>query len=773
MSMRNKILILFFVWSINVVLASAQTKTISGYILDNETRETLASANCIEVSLKAGVASNSSGHYVITLPVGKVALQASHVGYNPDTVVFDLTRDTTVNFHLSSVQIEEVVITNGKEATFRQSITGMNIIPATTIKSIPSLIGEPDIIRAVTFLPGIAEGREGIAGFYVRGGDRGQNLILLDGAKVYNSNHLGGFFSLFNPDIIKSADMYKGGFPARFGGRASSVLDIHTKEGNRSEFHSKLKIGILQSSLLFEGPLKNQRTSYLVALRASYFDLLTLPIRIKAKTDGTGDIFGYTFADLNVKVNHEINERNKIFVNIYSGLDLQGSYDKGVTETYDDDLWIRTNLLTVGHTWIPGRKTFFKNSIILSDYGNRISAFNSVKSPTEDYFARTSSQSSIRELSFKSIIDWSPNISHSIKAGAELNRYSFLPGRLHIEAGDLILDNWLDTLMGSANKLNSLELSLFVEDDVSVSDALKVYAGIRASSYFYKKSQRLALEPRLSLRLMLNENLSAKLSYTRMTQYNHSLVSNYQGFERDVWIASTDSIPPQKADQFSAGVYGEITGLDTEFSMELYYKKMNELIDYNSTSGSFDDFSEINDRIVCGGRGWSYGLEFMTSRDLSPVSMSLSYTLSWSYRQFDDLNNGEVFPSRFDRRHDLSVVARFKPDNKYTLNAQFILSSGTPFTLPESYVKDNRFSYGYFVYAGINNMRLPLYHRLDLGIERRGKTKKGNTKTTSFNFYNVYARQNPVYIYYDPYRGKVFQRCLFSIIPSISYSVDF
>ena len=771
--MKVQHFILFLALTVHSVFALAQTRTISGYIRDKDTYEVLSSANFFEVMAKAGVASNSSGYYSFTLPAGKVTIQASHVGYQPVIVEFNLQSDTTINFLLSIILLDEVVITSGQTATFKQSATGINIIPASTIKSIPSLIGEPDIIRAVTFIPGVSEGREGIAGFYVRGGDRGQNLILLDGAKIYNTNHLGGFVSLFNSDIIKSADMYKGGFPSRFGGRASSVLDIHTKEGNKHEFHSKFKVGILQSSLLCEGPLKSQRTSYLVAIRASYFDLLLLPLRIKVKADGRGDLFGYTFADINLKVNHEVNNKNKLFANFYSGLDLQGSSYNGLNEASDDDLLIRTNLLTLGHTFVPGKKTFLKNSLIISGYGNRISAYYSENTPHEQYFTRTSSQSSIRELTFKSILDWNPDVAHSIKAGAELNNYSFLPGKLHQEYEDLLIKHRFDTIFGTSSWLKSSELSLFFEDDYTVCNALKVYAGIRSSGYFYKKSVNISLEPRLSLRLMLSENVSAKISYTRMTQYNHSLWSNYQGFERDVWIASTDSIPAQTANQYSGGVYGNLTELNTEFGLEVYYKNMNDLIDYNSTSSNFDDFSNVNSRIVRGGRGWSYGLEFMASRDISPVFLSLSYALSWSYRQFDELNNGEKFPSRFDRRHNLSIVARYKPDNKYVINAQFHCSTGTPFTLPESYVNNNRFSYGYFLYSGINNMRLPLYHRLDLGIDRKGKTKKGNVKTTSLNFYNVYARQNPVYIYYSPGTGKVYQKCLFSIIPSITYSIEF
>ena len=431
------------------VVVSAQNSTVSGYIRDKESGEFLISANCVEPMLKRGASSNSSGYYSITLPRGKISLQASYVGYNSYKIDFNLQKDTIIDFMLSSLQLEEIVIRGNDKSIFRQSNTGLNIIPVKIIASIPSFIGEPDIIRAVTFLPGVSEGREGFSDFYVRGGDRGQNLVLLDGAKVYNTNHLGGFLSLFNSDVIKSADLYKGGFPSRFGGRASSVLDIHTREGNKNEFHSKFKLGILQSSLLFEGPVKNQNTSYLISVRGSYLDLLTLPIRIKNKLNNSGSLAGYTFLDLNMKINHQIDGRNKVFANFYSGLDFQSAYEIGRTETSKDQLHIQTSLLTLGHTFIPGSKSFLKTSIIFSDYGNRISSFYSFRTHLDNYYTKLSSRSSIRELSLKSIFDWNPNGKHSFKTGIEINKYMFIPGRLRIQNADFVLNTETDTLTGS------------------------------------------------------------------------------------------------------------------------------------------------------------------------------------------------------------------------------------------------------------------------------------------------------------------------------------
>jgi len=770
--MRNFLLI-GFCFLLLEYSATGQSYTISGYIQDKISGEFLTSATFFEMTYKKGVSSNSSGYYSITLPKGRISIQVSYVGYNSSNIVFDLQKDTTINFLLTSMQLSEVLIIGKSESKLEQTNTGLEIIPINTIKAVPSLMGVPDLIKAITFLPGVSPGRDGISEFFVRGGDRGQNLIMLDGAKIYNTNHVGGFVSLFNPDAIKSVDLYKGGFPARFGGRASSVLDIHAKDGNINSKHSKFMLGVMQSSLLFEGPIKNQNTSFLIAARASYLDLLTLPIRIKNNIRAEGSLTGYTFFDLNMKLNHKLNDRNKVFANFYSGSDFQGSVEKNKIESSEDHLQLQTNILTIGHTFNPTGKMFLKTSLIYSDYRNKISSEFSSNYFLNKNFHKSTSSSSIKELSLKSIFEWNPGRNHSVKTGIEISKYSFIPGKVHIQNRDSILASQTDTIIGSAGLLRSIENAFFIEDDISISNSVSLYTGLRVVGYFYKKSLRFNFEPRLSMRVMLSDYLSAKVNYTRMVQYNHSLVSNYQGFEREVWIAATDSIPPQKSNQFSTGLYGEIPAYKIDFSIEGYYKQMYDLINYQSATGVFSDFSHLEKLIAKGGKGWSYGLEFLLRRSVSPLSATLSYTLSWSYRQFNDLNNGLKFPFRYDRRHALSVLTTVTLNKQYSLNSNFVLSTGTPFTLPVSYSKDNNFYYGYFNYSGINNMTLPLYHRLDVGIEKTGKTKKGNIKKLSVNIYNIYAHQNPVYVYYNPFNGKTYQKSLFSIIPSISYSIEF
>ena len=771
---KMKFILILLLFTLSTIVNS-QSFIITGYVKEDISDEILISANIYEANTNKGTISNSSGHYSISLEGGLKSIQASYVGYKPVKISFFLKRDTLINFELSPMELDEVIITGNNGTSINSTIAGLNTVPVKNISSIPSFTGEPDVIKAITFLPGISEGREGISDFYVRGGDRGQNLIMLDGAKVYNTNHFGGFISLFNADILKSVDMYKGGFPSRFGGRASSVLDIHTREGNINQKQSSFKVGILQSSILFEGPLNNHKTSYLIALRGSYLDLLTLPKRIKDLRNNSGSLGGYTFLDLNFKINHQVNLKNKIFFNFYSGLDLQRSYDHVnstlTTTTFKDNLTLNTNLITLGHTLVSSSRTFLKSTLSLTQYSNILSSKVTNESYLDKNKTKLSSQSSIGELCIKTIFEWYPGSMHSIKTGFEISKYSFVPSKIKVNIRDSLLNTSINTVTSSF--LSSLESSLFIEDDLRIHKILNLYSGLRLSSYFHNSKDYYFVEPRIGLRATLSKNISAKLNYTRMVQFNHALISNYQGFEREVWIAATDSLPPQTANQYSVGFYGDFEKFNIKCSIEGYYKTMTKLVNYRSPTSIFDDFSKLNTLLASDGEGLSYGLEFMMQKESPKFSGTLAYTLSWSFRKFEEINNGAIFHSRFDRRHDLTLLTRIRLSKTYTLNSSFSLSTGTPFTMPVSYSKDSRFTYGYYIYAGINNMRLPLYHRLDLGLEKAGFTKKGRPSRLVINIYNVYARQNPVYIYYDPYRGKTYQKSLFSIIPSLTYSVDF
>ncbi|HUS86470.1 MAG TPA: carboxypeptidase-like regulatory domain-containing protein [Bacteroidales bacterium] len=767
---RLGLLIVLFYTS---TLTFGQTITVNGFVLDSVSKEPLFNAYLVDQKDNTVILTNERGFYNLSTKTGTVELKVSYVGYEPSFINITVNKDTSFNIFLAPLVLEEITIIANQEPLFKQALLGKTRIPVKEIQSIPSLAGEPDLLKSITHLPGVSGGREGYSDIYVRGGDRGQNLILFDGVKLYNTNHLGGLISLFNTDAVKSVDLYKGGFPAQFGGRASSVIDVQTREGNKTRFSGKYSIGILQSKIMLEGPLKSEKTSFLFALRGSYLDILTLPIRIKYNNGGISGMVGYTFVDLNLRINHQINNKRKFTLGIYSGHDLMSAEEKGKYDYTEDRMKIGNSAIYLEGTNILSSKLFLRSQLIYSSYRNRYLLSNELHTTLEDYQTMTENRSHIDEVAFKTQSTWYPTNRLKIKGGIDLSAYTFSPGEFSIKQYDYYNQLYFDTISGITNNLRSFESSVFVENDLEFSPRFNLYSGIRATYYTYNNHFDFSIEPRLSLRVLIADKLSAKASFTKMTQNNLALVSNYQGFEREVWIPATDSLPRQIAYQYSFGLFGEVDKINLEFGLEAYYKQLSELYYFRSPTGVFEDFSQLSNYIVTGGRGKSIGAEFTAIYNTPHLSVSLAYTLSKSTRQFIHINNNEIFPSDFDRRHDLSIVTRYRISKRYTLNTNFIFSSGTPFTFPESYTPVNQFYYGYFNYNRINNVTLPDYHRLDLGLERHGMTKNGRKKKFLFNIYNVYARQNPVYIYQNPDNGKTYQKSMFSILPTISYSVEF
>jgi hypothetical protein len=771
----NKYLLLCFLSICKLTIA--QNFTINGYVRDAETGEALLFANCFDSTTFKGTITNPYGFYTLSLPKGKVRIVVSYVGYKDKLLGFVLTKDTTVSFELESKteELQEVVVSS-HIPIHQQVIMGKITVPLKTIEAIPSFAGEADLMKAICYIPGISAGREGYSNIYVRGGDRGQNLTLLDGAKLYNTNHVGGFVSLFNSNIIKHLDVYKGGFPARYGGRASSVIDIYTKDGNRNNFHGKYNIGLLSSGLLFEGPLK-KNISFIFAVRSSYYDLFTLPARRNYKQTGTGFYFGYTFFDINSKISWEASDKNRLFLSFFTGHDLQKSEDADKASFQEsissNKLKIHNTGISLGQNYIIAPKLFVKNSVAYSSYNNKLESYDKLtqygSSTTDKYY----SFSEINDFTIQSRFEYSPNTFHSIKTGIELSYYSFIPGMQNTFTENLNTNSTLDTTIGFVNALSAFENNIYLEDELHISGKLWLYIGIRGTSYICKDTIYYGAEPRLSFRWLITKSLSYKANYTIMNQSNHVLVNNYMGFEKEIWIAATKNLPPQKAEQISTGLFYSYGKKNIEISVEVFYKTMANLLEYHSPVDDEDNLNNIENIVAKDGKGESYGIETQIAKSEGRVNGSINYTLAWNYRQFYNLNNGKKYPFIYDRRHDLSIVSTYTISNTYSFNANFVLSSGMPFTLPEGFIKQDDFFYHYYAYSGINNRRLPLYHRLDVSLVKKGKTRKGNNKQFEINIFNVYARKNPVYIYYDSNTGKVFQKSLFSIIPTLSYSVEF
>ena len=764
-----KFLSAFFLLLSSIVYS--QTYTVSGHVTDQTTGESLLFADCYDTMSNRGTTTNAYGYYSLSLSKGKIHLKVSYLGYKTTEKSFVLSRDTILALSLVPIseKLGEVVI-DKQGSIHKQTLMGKITVPISTIKKIPSFVGEIDLMKSLSYLPGITTGKEGYSNIFVRGGDRGQNLILLDGIKLYNTNHIGGFLSLINSDILKQVDIYKGGFPARYGGRASSIIDIYTKDGNSRTLNGKFSIGVLTSSILLEGPF-NHKTSYYFAARTSYYDLFTLKNRRIYKKTGRNGYFGYTIFDINSKINWKFSDTNNMSFSFYTGHDFQSAADEVLSIREDDKSYSKSRIHNTGvslnHYYAFHSKWFLKNTLSFSNYSTSLE--NGEKDATRDYNYRTSSN--INDITWQGRLEFYPNTVHRIKTGVEASYYYFIPGVQTISSE--IESTNHTTTSGFTKSITSFEANIYLEDEIKLSKKTRLNLGLRGTVYKPKDTAFYRIEPRMSFRWLVNDHLSLKANYTVMNQYNHALIKNYQGFEEEIWLSATKDLIPQRASQFSSGVFYSNTSKNIAISLESYYKKMSNLLEYHSPTTDADNLNNIENIVAKNGRGEAYGFEIQFKKETKRFTGSLNYTLAWNYRQFDNLNNGIKYPFIYDRRHNLTFLTSYKLDKYYTLTSSFNLASGTRVTLPVGYVKTDDFSEAYFVYSSINNGKLPLYHRLDMAISRVRENKKGKKRQVSLNIYNVYARHNAVSIYFDENTGKIKQRSLFSIIPSLSYTLEF
>lgn len=753
--------------------AYSQEKTLRGYVYDSLSLNPVYNSYIINRNNNDIVLTNEYGFFVYTTQDDTLKIECSHVGYEPFKLDFAVNQDTILKLLLQPVKLKEVKVTAASEPAYKQALLGKVMFSMEEVESIPSFIGEPDLMKAITHTPGVSGGREGFSNIYIRGGGRGQNLILSDGVKLYNTNHLGGFLSAINSDVIKDIDIYKGGFPARFGGRSSSVIDIHTREGNKFDLKGKYSVGVLQSAFLLEGPLKTDKTSFLFAARGSYLDLLTIPYRIKYNRGNAGSMLGYTFADFNFRVDHKFNRGRKLSLILYQANDIMDSEDGHSIHYLSEGMKIRNSSINLITTNSPAPEIFTRSQLIYSGYSSKYYAIDNNNNIPDKYESYFENKSVLNEINIKYQLSWYPDNRFTFKTGFDGNMNLYSPGISRAQINYITTQTSYDTITGLKYKQKSYQAAAFIEGDIVLSSKVNINSGIRLSFYNSGLFHDFSLEPRMSLRILLSDNISVKTGITKMSQNSHPLISNYQGFEKEIWIPATDSLPTQQAIQYSTGIFGLIEPLNIEFSLEGYYKVLSNSYFFRPSVSVFEDYSELSKYLTAGGKNKSYGIELSTRYTIKKLLLDLSYTFSKSTLQFESLNNGKAFPSDFDRRHDLSLVSRLKISDQSFINARFVFSSGTPFTLPVSYNPNNIFFEGYYNYSMINNVRLPSYHRLDIGLEKQGITKKGNTKILKINIYNIYARQNPVYIYLDSYTGDIYQKALFTILPTISYSVNF
>ena len=784
-----KLLYLSLLLTILNLGAYAQKRyTVSGYIKDAATGETMIGATLAVKGNSRGINSNQYGFYSITLNEGKYSIVYSYVGYKSVMINLDLKADTVLNIDLpTGVQLsEEVIVTSRKrDNNVKTAQMGKITLPIEQIKSIPAFLGEVDLLKVIQLLPGVRNAGEGSAGFYVRGGGPDQNLILLDDAVVYNSGHLFGFFSIFNSDAIKNVSLIKGGMPAQYGGRLSSVLDISMKEGNNQKFQVDGGLGVIASRLSIQGPIKKNKASFIVSGRRTYVDALSKPF-IKKSNQFYGS--GYYFYDLNAKINYKFSERDRVYLSGYFGRDVF-DFANGTQSLKVNIPWGNTTG-TLRWNHVFNNKLFLNTTAVYNDYNF---TFKANQNSFELKLA-----SGIKDVSLKQDYDYYPFSKHKLKFGFLYTYHRFTPS---VVSGrqDSVVFNPQNAQLKYAH-----EAAVYVQDTWEINSKLNINAGLRYSGFQQIGPNKIyttddngtrtdstvfgrgkavktygGLEPRLTMRYALNESTSFKASVTRNLQYIHLVSNAGTTLPTDIWVPSTYKVKPQISWLYAAGLFKNFKNNTYETSIEVYYKDMQHQIEYKEgyVPNSIDD---VENSFVFG-KGWSYGTELFINKVKGRLTGWVGYTLSWTWRKFADLNFGNKYPAKFDRRHDLSVVAIYELNKKWKFGATFVFGSGNAATLPQRFYIIN----GVLTqeYSRINEYRLPSYHRLDLSatLTPKKNVRRKVKREWVFSVYNAYSRKNPYFIYYDqsgsPLNGdlkvQAKQVSIFPIIPAITYNIKF
>ncbi|MDN4164407.1 TonB-dependent receptor [Cytophagales bacterium LB-30] len=761
-----------------------QKYTISGYLKDAQSGESLIGASVYNPATFQGTTTNYYGYFSLTLPAQEeVTLTFSYVGYQSQTLTVPLTQDRVMNIQLVGQVLEEVVVEADAFTEPIQESTRMSSInvPIQQIKRMPAFFGEVDLLKVIQLLPGVQSGTEGSSGIYVRGGGPDQNLILLDGVPVYNASHLFGFFSVFNADAINNVELIKGGFPARYGGRLSSVIDISMKEGNNKEWKGEGAIGLIASKLTVEGPLKKDKSSLIVSARRTYIDVLTRPL-IKMQSDGEV-VAGYYFYDINTKLNYRFSDRDRLYFSVYTGDDKAYArndysiFNPNSSDEYRDEFGLRWGNITSALRWnhVLTPKLFSNVTATYSRYRfNIYNEYQEVINGQKDIYL-SQYLSGIRDYALKVDFDYLPNPNHFIKFGSNIIDHRFNPGAANLKATDVI-----DTVI-STGSIYALELANYIEDDIKIGSMLKVNAGLHYSAFFVEDEVYHSLQPRVAARLLLPADFSIKGSYAQMTQYIHLLTNSGIGLPTDLWVPATNNIKPQQSHQVAFGV-AKMLDKRYEFSAEAYYKTMENIIEYKEGAG-FTEPGRDWQTLVEVGDGLSYGAELFLQKRSGPLTGWLGYTWSKTTRQFDAINFGKAFPYKYDRRHDVSVTGTYALSNVVDFSLVWVYGTGNAISLPVATYPGPSMQGGYYGYAGYeinhyegrNGFRMRAYHRMDVSFSFKKERKWGEQKWV-FAIYNAYNRRNPFFLTtgYDQRGNKKFvQYSLFPFLPSVSYQFSF
>jgi len=782
------------------LFAQQKRYTVSGYVRDSLSTEALIGANVYNRSNNQGTTANQYGFYSLTLQAGEVEVFCSYVGYKTEVNRFVLRSDTVIDIRLNSASyLQEVEITANQSGRIHETtqMSAVNI-PVAQIKALPALLGEVDVIKTLQLLPGVQSGGEGTSGLYVRGGGPDQNLILLDGVPLYNVSHLFGFLSVFNADAINNVELFKGGFPARYGGRASSVVDISMKEGNMRKFHGEGSIGLVSSKLMFEGPVVKDKTSFIVSVRRTYIDLLMKPF-IAMQNKNSDDKYGggYYFHDITAKINHRFSAKDRIYLSLYAGDDKfysDNEYKVSTTSESKYNSQLAWGNLVAAFRW----NHVFTNQL----FGNIAATYSKYRFVTDmqswdtyekwdmnkpeeqpvattDYYA-AEYNSGINDWRINASFDYIPAPKHYVRFGADAIAHTFNPGALAFTEIDAVKKY-------GQGKIQAWEYNVYAEDDVRLTERLKTNIGLHWSAFSVRDRLYNVLQPRFSARYLLTESMSLKASYSQMAQYIHLLSNSNIGLPTDLWVPSTDLLRPQTSHQAALGIARNFKD-EYEISMEGYYKLMDKVLEYKEGASFLNPDTDWEDRVLQG-EGRSYGVELFLQKKTGSFTGWLGYTLSWTDRLFDSLNEGKRFPFKYDRRHDFSLALIKHLSKKVELSGTWVFGSGNSISIPVAvYQMPNPIvaevnKNTYYDFGTRNGYRMNPYHRLDLSLSFLKETKWGERRWI-IGLYNAYSRKNPFYVDVRQNEkrgsdGQIYQEyeyvqySLFPIIPSISYQFKF
>ncbi len=782
----------------NILLKQGKIKqeikwySIKGVVTDS-VGERLINASIYDHTTKTGVLTDETGCFVLSLPKGLHKIRASYLGSQQKTIDINLDRNTTINFTLeTSFTINEVVVTADMNSPVLTTQTGKRVLTTNDIKTEFSLLSSPDLVKTLQRTSGINTGTELSSGLFVHGGNSDENLFLLDGTPIYQTNHSLGLFSSFNADIIKNVDFYKSGFPARYSGRVSSITDVRTKDGNMQKIQGLFSIGLLDGRIQLEGPIVKGKTSFNIAMRRSWIDLLLKPayaIINSDKTEGDKFTYGYAFHDINAKITHNFNA-HKLWLSLYSGRDSYSIKDESaggifVNTTNSKFKWGNVNATAGGDFKLS--QSLYSTTAIIGAYSYSLLDFDeddTYHAPDgiihRNFLDIRYNRTRMYDIGMKTDFKFTALRKHNIRFGGSILHHGFNPqtskDAFFFEDASGAIDT---THFASSTSTSSNEMSVYAEDEIGITQHLSANAGISYTLFRVQNRNYHLLDPRFAVKWQLGRTTSIKMSYTHMSQSIHRIATSFLEIPSDFWVPTTNDIPPTTSHQLAGGVYNQINK-NLTLTVEGFYKRTYNLLQYRHWMGLQPPAVYWN-KNVTEGEGKAYGIEIDAAYHGKHFAGTMAYTLSYSKRRFTELYNG-WFNDQFDNRHKLDITARYKFTERISAYAAFTLKSGNRMTMPVAYSispelpGDKRFTEGVYIYGEPNNFKLPAYHRLDIGFDFKHKTKSGNEAIWNVSIYNVYCHLNTMYTQIKQNENGTFtvkSKGFVPVIPSVSYTIKF